>query len=161
MEKVKLKVLRENAENAYRAADHSGKKLLEELFPDVFSIDPYLKACEVLGKTPVPVLTDRSDADRVSADAYERLIICIRAKNLVDGKIWIPVYDGSEYHYWPYFKPNASGFGFSYANYDGWGTRTSVGSRLEYRTRELAEQGAEEFKQYYNDFLTPIQPCQN
>jgi hypothetical protein len=157
MEKVKLKVLKENAENAYKAADPNGKKLLEELFPDVFSIDPYLKACEALGKTPVPPLADRSDADNVSADAYARLIICIRAKNLVDGKIWVPVYDGSEYHYWPYFKKDESGFGFSFTVYDLWCTVTDVGSRLEYRTRELAEEGAVEFKQYYNDFFSPIQ----
>jgi hypothetical protein len=115
--------------------------------------DPYVKACIALGKTPVPPLEDRSDADRVSADAYERLIICIRAKNLVDGKQWVPTYDGSEYHYWPYFR-YAPGFGFSRTGYAGWGTHTVVGSRLEYRTRELAVEGANEFKQLYNDFYT-------
>jgi len=116
--------------------------------------DPYSKACEALGIKPKPPLEDRSDKDAVSADAYARLIICIRAKNMVDGKVWVPVYDGTEWHYWPYFKPDKSGLGFSGTLYDGWCTVTDVGSRLEYRNRILAEEGAREFKELYNDFLT-------
>ena len=115
--------------------------------------DPYLLACQALGKEPVPVLTDKNDPDKVSVDAYERLIICIRAKNMKDGKPWVPVYDGTEYHYWPYFRKNESGFGFSAPGFDSWGTLAIVGSRLEYRTRALAEEGAKEFEQLYNDYL--------
>jgi len=116
--------------------------------------DPYLKACEALGIKPKPPLKDRSDKDEVSIDAYRRLIVCIRAKNMVDGKIWTPVYDGSEWHYWPYFKPKSTGLGFTGTRYDDWHTSTIVGSRLEYRSRSLAEEGAREFEALYNDFLT-------
>jgi hypothetical protein len=115
--------------------------------------DPYLLACAKLGKTPVPPLTDKTDLDEVSADAYKRLIICVRAKNMIGTKPWVPVYDGTEYHYWPYFK-YIPGFGFSCALCDGWHSCTAVGSRLEYRTRALAEEGAKEFKQLYNDYYT-------
>lgn len=68
--------------------------------------DPYIKACAALGITPRPPLEDRSDMGLVSDDAYHRLRICIEAKNMVDGKRWKPVYDGSEWHYWPRFWPD-------------------------------------------------------
>lgn len=121
--------------------------------PKKIKQDPYLAACELLGITPTPELLDKSNKDEVSIDAYRRLIICIRAKNRVGDKVWEPVYDGSEAHYWPYFRKNSAGFGFSYAGYVDWYTITGVGSRLEYRTRALAEQGAKEFDKYYQDYL--------
>eukprot|EP01037_Dinobryon_pediforme_P011466 gene11466-11559_t len=133
-------VLKENAEAAYAAADEKGKNLLKGLFPDVFETDPYAKACRILGIKPIPAIADDADADIRSIDAYSRLIICIRAKNMIDGKVWKPLYDGSETHYWPYFNLE-SGFGFSYTRYVTWRTITFVGSRLEYRTEELAQEG--------------------
>lgn len=116
----------------------------------------YLKACEILGKTPVPELEDLSDNDKVSSDAYDRLVICIRVMNMIDGKIWIPVYDGSEWHYYPVFTPNKSGFGFSYSHCVSWITNSIVGSRLEYRTRELYEKGVKLFMPYYISYHAPI-----
>ncbi|QTE37514.1 hypothetical protein J3L18_00150 [Mucilaginibacter gossypii] len=116
----------------------------------------YLEACQKLGKTPVPELDDRTDTDKVSSDAYDRLIICIRYINMQDGVIWVPVYNGTEWHYWPVWRPNKSGFGFSFTYCDDWYTHTSVGSRLEYRTEELCEKGAELLLPYYNDYFSPI-----
>jgi hypothetical protein len=113
----------------------------------------YLKACKALGKTPVPELTDKSDSDLVSVDAYARLIICIAYKNMVKGKRWYPVYDGSEWHYYVRVWPNASSSGFSSSSNDRWFTSTYVGARLEYRSRELSEQGLIEFKAYYIDYF--------
>lgn len=113
----------------------------------------YLKACKALGKTPISELIDRTDSDIVSVDAYARLIICIAYKNMIKGKRWIPVYDGSEWHYYAYVRPNASGSGFSSTSCDSWDTYTDVGARLEYRTRELCLAGIKEFERYYIDFL--------
>lgn len=113
----------------------------------------YLKACKALGKTPLPVLEDRSDKDAVSVDAYARLIACISFKNMVDGKRWIPVYDGSEWHYYAYLRINDSGSGFSFANAIRWAADSDVGARLEYRTRGLCLQGIKEFEAYYIDFM--------
>lgn len=113
----------------------------------------YLQACEAFGKIPVPVLEDRSDSDVVSSDAYGRLVMCIALKNAIKGKRWIPIYNGSEDHYYAYVRPNASGSGFSCPNTTGWSTPTYVGARLEYRTRELCLQGIKEFEAYYIDFM--------
>jgi len=122
--------------------------------------DPYLKACALLGETPKPVLADRSNSDEVSIDAYARLIVCIRAKNMIDGKIWIAKYDGTEWHYYPrwrWTKTNA-GSGFAYVYYVYWDSFTYVGERLEYRTYELMKEGVVEFKEYYDAYLTPYKP---
>jgi hypothetical protein len=151
----KLKAIKNGLIKLHEEAGQDEQKLLEGWFPTLFNEKgPYLKACKLLGKTPVPPLEDRTDLDKVSSDAYDRLIICIRAKNMIDGKIWKQVYDGIEQHYWPYWSPDTSGFGFSRAFCASWDTDTVVGARLEYRTRELAEEGANEFKKYYNDYLT-------
>lgn len=116
--------------------------------------NPYLLACKKLGITPVAELTDRSDKDMVSADAFYRLTICIRAKNMLpDGTLWKAVYDGSEWHYYPWWKPNPSGPGWSYHGCDIWITRTYAGPRLEYRSLELLKEGVKEFDQYYQDYL--------
>jgi len=119
--------------------------------------NPYSKACELLGITPRPALKDKIDADLVAEDAFHRLTICIKAKNLIDGKVWTPVHDGSERHYYPWFYKNnkdSSGLGLSYGDYDYGLSNSLVGSRLEYRTYKLAREGAEEFKKYYADFMT-------
>lgn len=120
----------------------------------------YLKACEALGKTPVPVMEDRSDRDAVSVDAYARLIICIAFKNMIKGKRWIPVYNGTEWHYFVRVWPNKSGSGFSDSGASSWISisGTFVGARLEYRTYELCEKGRKEFEPLYIDyFLMPTE----
>lgn len=113
----------------------------------------YINACKAFGKIPLPVLEDRTDSDAVSVDAYARLIVCIAFKNMVKGKKWIPVYDGSEWHYFVRVWPNASGSGFSFAYFVFWDPLTTVGARLEYRTSELCNQGLKGFKPYYIDFF--------
>ncbi len=147
----KLKTTLEIAEAAFKNGDDSKKELLQELWPDIFITDPYLKACKILGETPEPELQDRSNLDKVSIDAYGRLIICIRAKNMIDGEVWKPVYDGSENHYWNYFTKTP--LGFSCTRTYLWHTITTVGPRLEYRSYDLAMEGAKEFDKYYQDYF--------
>jgi hypothetical protein len=115
--------------------------------------DPYIKACHALGIAPRPALEDRSDKRAVSEDGYHRLIICIEAKNMIDGQPWKRVYDGSQLGYYPWWKPDPSGLGFTYSYYDDWPPVTPVGPRLEYRTRELLLEGMKEFKPYYDDYF--------
>ncbi len=121
--------------------------------------NPYLKACALLSLTPRPELTDLSNSDLVSEDAYHRLIICIRAKNMIRGKVWIPVYNGTEWHYFPRWKKDTAGFGFPDVDCVGWDSLTNVGERLEYRTYELMMQGVKEFKPYYDAYFMPYQPA--
>lgn len=139
---------------ALKKADNEEKGILKKLFPEQFKEDPYIEACKVLGKTPLPPLADRSDQDLVSADAFYRLTICIRVKNMINGKIWKQVYDGVEKHWFPRWLKNSAGFGLPSTICDYWDVSTTVGERLEYRTEQLLLEGVEEFDQYYQDYLT-------
>lgn len=83
--------------------------------------------------------------------AHHKLMVIAEALN--EG--WKPNWDdSSEYKYWPYFETNPAGVGFSYTYCDDWYTFTYVGSRLCYKSDELAEYAGKQFIDIYNDFLT-------
>lgn len=120
--------------------------------------DPYLQACLILGETPRPALTDTSNKRLVHEDFAHRLVMCIEAKNAIkqeDGtyKVWQPVYDGNERHFYPRFVKDSSGSGWSFSVYGYWYTDTVVGPRLEYRTYDLMLEGVKEFKTYYEGYF--------
>jgi len=143
--------------SAYEKADKKEQAVLMKLFPEVFiKEDPYLKACKILDIIPIPEMADRSNKDLVSADAFYRLTICIRAKNTFNGKVWKRKYDGVEKAWFPRWDKNKdnAGFGLAHAICDGWLALTSVGERLEYRTEALLLEGIKEFDQYYQDLLS-------
>ena len=87
--------------------------------------------------------------------AHYKLVIIVEAVN--EG--WEPDYSNNkEYKYelWPDViedKTKPSGFGLSYNGYGGWATLTTVGSRLCFKSGEIAEYTFETFKQLYEDYL--------
>jgi len=82
------------------------------------------------------------------AIAYQKLIILIKAFN--EG--WTPDWDNKDQRKWyPYF--NASPFGFAGTHYGRWSTATTAGSRLCYRTSELAEYSRKQFVEIYEAFI--------
>ena len=83
------------------------------------------------------------DADTV---AYEKIKIIAKALN--EG--WIPDWkDGNKYY--PYF--NAAPFGFSATFCDHWTSTTGSGSRLCYKSRELAEYAGKQFAEIYKEMM--------
>ncbi len=107
-------------------------------------------ACKVLNLDKVKIGIGGLDEDAPSIVAYTKLVIIAKALN--EG--WKPNWsDSNEYKYVPWFKEK-SGFGLSYDVYDGWVTFTAVGSRLCYKSRELAEYAGKQFADLYNEFLT-------
>lgn len=110
-------------------------------------------ACEILGIDGDVITGSISDAlagDADSIAAYAKLIIIARALN--EG--WKPDWsNNSQYKYVPWFK-HKSGFGLSFGGYGGWRTFTAVGSRLCFKTKELAEYAATQFADLYNDYLS-------
>lgn len=110
-------------------------------------------ACEILGIEGDVINGSISDAlagDADSIAAYAKLIIIARALN--EG--WVPDWSSSsQYKYIPWFK-HKSGFGLSSYGYVGWATTTPVGSRLCFKTKELAEYAAMQFADLYNDYLS-------
>ena len=118
-------------------------------------------ACKVLGiKKTVPDFSTLpiSEEHQKSFAAYYKLIIIIKALN----ENWEPNWDDeTEKKWYPYFKMKSnnggcggSGFGFSTTTYGSWYTLASCGSRLCFKSSELAEYAGKQFTSIYKDFLT-------
>ena len=84
--------------------------------------------------------------------AYRKVKLIVNALN--DG--WNPDWtDSSQYKYSPWFKMgSSSGSGFSYDVYGYWYTGSYVGSRLCFKSRELAEYAGKQFTEIYKEFMT-------
>lgn len=113
--------------------------------------------CEALGIDPV---TSLAWAENVPAEDKAPLIAFFKLSKLskaaYEGKQpdWS---DEDEYKYWPYFYMNdengPAGFGFSYSFCGRWFTNASVGSRLCYPTRAMAEHAGKHFIDWYRDLM--------
>ncbi|ASK29690.1 hypothetical protein CEY12_06035 [Chryseobacterium sp. T16E-39] len=101
---------------------------------------------------------DEDDFDEenedLSADevAYRQIKLIVKALN--EG--WIPDWTNSkQYKYFPWFNMgSSSGSGFSYGGYGGWNARSAVGSRLCFKSRELAEYAGKQFTEIYKQYMT-------
>jgi hypothetical protein len=163
-----IQQLTENARLAYRNADSSGKKLLSDLFgsdtlvPQKITdrIKSWEDVCNFLSLDPkrcLPFDTELpySSKDEISGNAYFKLCKIIEVLN--EG--WEPNWDNSnepKYYPWFYMDSKAdSGFGLSYDDcaYDY--SRTTVGSRLCFKSSELAIYAAKQFRSEYKDYMKP------
>lgn len=161
METIKIK--KQNAAVAYKNADAKGKKILEDLLGKenilpvkitdrIKTFDDVL--IDLHGQLPDGVLSflegTWENPDMISTQAHLKLTLI--AKSLNEG--WTPDWaDSSQYKYTPWFKHKA-GFGLAYYVCADWATTAHVGSRLCFKTAELAEYAATQFADIYNDFLT-------
>ncbi len=114
-------------------------------------------ACEVLGIYPkeISMTVDfghNDDAARsiAAVAAFAKLVIIVRALN--EG--WVPDWSDERQHkYYPWFKMSSpSGPAFDDCAY--WLSNSDVGSRLCFKSRELAEYAGKQFISIYTDFLT-------
>jgi len=91
------------------------------------------------------------DKDMLGAQAMAKLSIIARVLN--EG--WEPDWaDSSQYKYYPYFSNYKSGVGFSRSDCGGWAAATYCGSRLCFKSSELATYAGKQFIDIYNQFLT-------
>lgn len=65
---------------------------------------------------------------------------------------WTPDWSNStQCKYTPYFKWDGTGFSYLYSYY--WNSITHVGSRLCFKSAELAEYAGKQFEKEYNEYL--------
>jgi hypothetical protein len=154
-----IQITKENAEKALSLANDSEKKLLMALLgqsetkatgarPEniIEAIKTFEDACAIAGEDPNDKKFTEGTKDEI---AYKKLKVIVKVLN--EG--WYPNWENSdEYKYVPWFE-YSSGSGFSDADCDCWYSFSFVGSRLCFKTRELAEYAANQFKGIYNDFL--------
>ena len=113
-------------------------------------------ACKVLGLEPnnLPIVEDLPEKDRQSIIAYYKLVIIVRALN--EG--WEPDFSNwNEWKYWNWFYLEAdgayAGFAAANASYTASATSSKLGSRLCFKTRELATYAREQFRDLYFEYL--------
>ena len=149
-----LQITKENALKAYNAGCSDVKKVLENLFgkasfvPENITdrVKSFEDACTVLGVRPVDVLNASDNTDDA---AYKKLKVIAKALN----EDWTPNWkDGDEYKYYPWFDLS-SGSGLSFFTVVGRYTISTVGSRLCFKSRELAEYAGKQFIDIYTSFF--------
>lgn len=115
-------------------------------------VKTYADACAVLGIEPINEEVFTKLGFTKDEIAYRKLKTVIEALN--EG--WRPDWSNrSEYKYWNWFVYSTSLAGFGYADTSGAPTNagTAVGSRLCFKTRELAAYAGRQFEDLYNDFF--------
>lgn len=121
-------------------------------------VTTYEEACQVTGTDPnaLPDVTMLPEEDQKSVIAYCKLIVLAKALN--DG--WVPAFtDGNQPKYWPWFWVERDSYGASaglsctYTNYAASHAYANIGSRLCFKTRELARYAGETFTSLYRDYL--------
>lgn len=108
-----------------------------------------LEACPPSDKVKTLLNYNGADKQMISTQAHAKISIIAKALN----QGWVPDFDNSnETKYYPWFE-YSPGVGFSFSDCDGGGDGSFVGSRLCFKTRELAEYAGKQFQSIYNDFL--------
>jgi hypothetical protein len=114
-------------------------------------IKTFEEACSVEGLYPKTVLpySNPQTKDEMSINAYASLIIICRVLN--EG--WSPDWNNSsEYKYYPWFR--MSGLGLSFHVCAHTDSFTSVGSRLCFKSYDLAEYAGKQFQSVYQSYLS-------
>lgn len=124
----------------------------KELALDVKSrIKSYVDACNDQGITPLNIsaFSALPSIDQVHAFASHRVTTVIRSLN--EG--WVPDWNNSserKYYVWYQF---GSGVGFSYGVYGYDRSYSAVGSRLHFKSEELAKYFASQFINEINEYF--------
>ena len=179
----KISINKENVMNAYKHASEEQKALLENMFgKDVFQpknimerVKTFEDACEVLGEEHSYVQEYRGVAN-INFDFTQDIIAYLKLRiicaSLNEG--WKPKFDGDEFRYYPLFyiytkgeyeklnkdeKKKCRVVGRSdssagaYASGASSVSHTVIGSRLVFKTRELAEYFEKQFIDIWEDYL--------
>lgn len=157
-----IQILKENAVAAYNQASDETKGVLATLFGnDVVNqkitdrVKTLKDAIAVLGGVSLEVMQilnyTGTDKDMLANQVFTKVSVITRALN--EG--WVPDWEDSNQAKWAvYLTGYKAGFGFSDASCDGWSTDSIVGSRLCFKSRELAEYAGKQFFTEYNALHT-------
>ena len=113
-------------------------------------VKSYADACAVLGIEPVNEEVLGKLGFTKDEIAYRKLKTIAEALN--EG--WLPDWtDWDEYKYFNWFYIDSAGFAYAYTHDAVTRTSTYLGSRLCFKTRELASFAGKQFEDIYNDYL--------
>lgn len=153
IDEKKAKGLYENASPEFQAMleDTFGKKFFKSIQDRIKS---YEDACHELGLDPedLPEVDNCEPEDQASIIAFYKLTIIARALN--EG--WKPNWkDSSEYRWFPWFKvnPDAAGLSCSFTYNAASATAANIGSRLCFKSDELATYFGKQFENLWSEYL--------
>lgn len=160
-----LEISKDRLRASWKSASKNEKEMLVDLFgSEVFTditdrVTSFEDACDVLDLDSDVIdvypecLSDMDYMplrDQKSVIAYCKLIIIIRALN--EG--WEPDWnDRNQHKYWNWWYINSAGLACSTTNSAVSFAPASVGSRLCFKSEELAAYAARTFKDLYEDYL--------
>ena len=107
------------------------------------------KALKLNPKTVLPNVKGMPSHHQKAIISHAKLVIIAEALN--EG--WKPDWkNGNEWKYYPWFRMS-SGSGLAYGAYASRYSYSAVGSRLCFKTGELAEYAGKQFKKLYEDYF--------
>jgi len=121
-------------------------------------IKTFEAACKFLKLDPEKVLPKVTGVPKNHQDAivaHAKLVIIAEALNTEgnDGKPWKPDWTNGDWDkYYPWFDLS-SGSGLSYDDFVGHGSGSSVGSRLCFKSAELAKYAGTQFLKLYEQYF--------
>lgn len=153
-----LTVPKDKVLEAYSKAKSPRKVMLENLF-GIKTFQPEIKERiktfdDVLSELQIIPRDFAQQCEGLSKDevAYRKIKLIVQAFN--EG--WTPDWTNGQWDkYYPWFKMGSpSGGGFSFIGYDNWDSTSIVGSRLCFKSADLAKHAGQLFESIYKDFLT-------
>lgn len=116
------------------------------------TIKTFKDACKKLGLDPVKSLPDVSTLPV----KHQKAVIAMAALSIINEALndgWTPDWSNSnEYKYYPWFDM-VSGVGLSFCVFGRTRSGTTVGSRLVFKSRELAEYAGKQFAFVYQELM--------
>jgi hypothetical protein len=125
-----------------------GKQTFSETITDrIKTMEDVYRALNIDPKDAIPYRLPIS-RDQHAANSFVKATLLVKALN--EG--WTPDWKNkSEYKYWPWFDMSGSGLVYDLCGY-GYAA-SGVGSRLCFKSKELAEYAAKQFKVIYEGFM--------
>jgi hypothetical protein len=121
-------------------------------------IKTFEAACKLLKLDPkkvLPDITNMPEEHQEAVLAHSMLVIITQAlnKEANGGEAWKPNWkDSSEWKYYPWFDMS-SGSGLSYDDYDLQDSDSFVGSRLCFKSADVARYAGTQFKSLYEKYF--------
>jgi len=111
-------------------------------------IETFEDAMKETGRLAVPEFSDVPEDMRDYFKAQYKMVVIAEALNEGWKADWS---DGDQAKYYPWFYVSSSGFAFDDASYNCSRPCAGCGSRLCFKTRELAEYAGRQFVQIWDD----------
>jgi hypothetical protein len=142
---MKAKVNYNDKEVEIELTNEQLKKIKKAKFGDYRDILTFEDACEAIGEE----WAEPNDLP-VDVIAYLKLRIIAKALN---GGSWMTYQDTDENNYYPWFYAFGSASGFSYGGYYYDRSSSNVGSRLTFKTADIAKYAGTQFLEIYNQYI--------